>query len=259
MAARSIWTGVVTFGMVSIPVKMYPATSSKDIAFNELHSTCHSRLKRLRWCPVCQREVAGDEVIKGYQYTKDQYVEMTDEDFEKVPLPSKKTIEVGKFVKGEDIDPVYYDTAYLLEPEAIGKKPFALFMHALQKKGMTAVAHITIRKREQLCALRAHGGNLMLETLYYSDELRVDPAKEFDEVKLTDAEEKMGEALVDLLAGEFDAKEYKDAYREALTEVISAKLEGKEVIAAPEAPTQVMDLMEALRASVEAAKARRAS
>lgn len=259
MAARSIWNGVVTFGMVSIPVKMYPATSSKDIAFNELHIPCHSRLKRLRWCPVCQREVTGDEVMKGYEYTKGQYVEMTDEDFEKIPLPSRRTIEVAKFVKGEDIDPVYYDTAYILEADDIGKKPFSLFMHALQKKGMTAVAHITIRKREQLCALRSHGGNLMLETLFYGDELRVDVSKELDASSLTDAEQKMAEALVDLLAGEFDAKEYKDAYREALTEVISAKLEGKEVITPTEAPTQVMDLMEALRASVEAAKARRAS
>jgi DNA end-binding protein Ku len=197
--------------------------------------------------------------MKGYEYTKGQYVEMTDEDFEKVPLPSKKTIEVGKFVNAEEIDPVYYDTAYILEPDEMGKKPFSLFMHALQKKGMTAVAHITIRKREQLCALRSHGGNLMLETLFYADELRVDPTKELDGSNLSDAEQKMAEALVDLLAGEFDAKEYKDAYREALTEVISAKLEGKEVVAAPDAPAQVMDLMEALRASVEAAKARRAS
>lgn len=259
MAARSIWNGVVTFGMVSIPVRMYPATSSKDIAFNELHSVCHSRMKRLRWCPTCNREVAGDEVIKGYEYTKGQYVEMSDEDFEKVPLPSKRTIEVNKFVKGEEIDPVFYDTAYVLEAEDIGKKPFALFMHALQTKGMTAVAHITIRKREQLCALRSHGGNLMLETLFYSDELRVDTKKELDTSNLSDAEGKMAEALVDLLAGEFDPKEYKDAYREALTEVISAKLEGHEVVTSPtEAPTQVMDLMEALRASVEAAKARRA-
>jgi len=259
MAARSIWNGVVSFGMVSIPVRMYPATSSKDIAFNELHAPCKSRLKRQRWCPVCAREVTGEEVIKGYEYTKGQYVQMSEEDFESIPVPSKRTIEVARFVQGKDIDPVFYDTAYVLEPEDLGKKPYALFMHALNSKGMTAVAHVTIRKREQLCALRPHGGNLMLETLYYSDELRVDLTKEVPEVQLTDAEQKMSEALVDLMAGEFDATEYKDVYREALMEVISAKLEGKEVIAAADEPTVVMDLMEALRASVEAAKARRAS
>lgn len=259
MAARSIWNGVVSFGMVSIPVKMYPATSSKDIAFNELHAVCKSRLKRQRMCPVCAREVAGDEVIKGYEYAKGQYVEMSDEDFENVPIPSKHTIEINRFVKGEEIDPVYYDSAYVLEPDEIGKKPYALFMYALHKKGLIAVANITIRKREQLCALRPNGNNLMLETLYYNDELRVELDKAEPEVKLTDAEEKMAEALVELMTGEFDAKEYKDAYREALMEVISAKLEGKEVVTSPESPAQVMDLMEALRASVEAAKQRRAS
>ncbi len=259
MAARSIWNGVVSFGMVSIPVHMYPATSSKDIAFNELHSVCKSRLKRVRTCPVCQREVTGDEVVKGYEYAKGHYVEMGDDDFAAVPVPSKHTIEVARFVKAEEIDPVYYDSAYVLEPDDLGKKPFALFMHALETKGMTAIAHITIRKREQLCALRSHGGNLMMETLYYADELRVDLAKEAPDIVLSEPEQRMAEALVDLLTGEFDAKEYKDVYREALMEVIGAKLEGKEVVAAPEAPTQVMDLMEALRASVEAAKARKVS
>jgi len=259
MAARSIWNGVVTFGMVSIPVKMYPATSSKDIAFNELHSVCHSRMKRLRWCPTCNKEVSGDEVVKGYEYTKGQYVEMTDDDFEKVPLPSKRTIEVGKFVKGEQIDPVFYDTAYVLEPDDIGKKPFALFMHALNTKGMIAVAHITIRKREQLCALRSHGGNLMLETLFYSDELRVDTSKELDTSNLSDAAGNGEGARVELLARRVEGRRRRSAQRGALTVRSPAKLEGHEVVTSPtEAPTQVMDLMEALRASVEAAKARRA-
>lgn len=259
MASRPIWKGVVTFGMVSIPVRLYPATSSKDIAFNELHAPCKSRLKRQRWCPVCAREVTGDEVVKGYEYTKGQYVQMSEEDFENIPIPSKRTIQVARFVKGEEIDPVYYDSAYVLEPEELGKKPYALFMHALNSKGMTAVANITIRKREQLCALRPMGSLLMLETLFYSDELRVDLTQKSDELELSEPEQKMAEALVDLMAGEFDPKEYKDAYREALLEVINAKLEGKEVIQVADEPAVVMDLMEALRASVEAAKARRAS
>lgn len=258
MAARSIWNGVVSFGMVSIPVRMSPATSSKDIAFNELHSVCTNRLKRQRWCPHCAREVTSDEVIKGYEFSKGQYVHMTEEDFEKVPLPSKRTIDVARFVKAEEIDPIFYDTSYTLEPEDLGKKPFALFMHALSSKQMTAVARITIRKKEQLCALRPQGGNLMLETLHYADEIRVDLAKDMPDTQLTDAEKTMAESLVDLLKGEFDAKEYTDAYREALTEVIQAKLEGKEIIAVEEAPAQVMDIMEALKLSIEQAKARRA-
>lgn len=251
---------MVSFGLVSIPVRMYPATSSQDIAFNELHSTCHSRLKRIRWCPVDKIEVPGDQVVKGYEYTKGQYVEMSDEDFEKLPIPSKHTVEVGSFVDAKEIDPVYYDSTYVLEPDEAGKKPFALFMHALKSKNMVAVAHITIRKKEQLCALRPEKGNLMLETLFYSNEIRVDLEKELPEIKITEAEEKMAEALVDLLAGHFDAKEHKDTYREALMQVIEQKLEGKQVVTAPTAEaTKVTDLMEALRASVEAAKKRRAS
>lgn len=257
--ARSIWNGVVSFGMVSIPVSMSPATGSKDIAFNELHQVCKSRLKRPRMCPQCAREVTGDEVVKAYEYAKGQYVEMTDEDFEKVPLPSKHTIQIVRFVSASEIDPVYYDSAYTLEPNELGAKPFALFMHALHKKGLVAIANITIRKREQLCALRPLGNNLVLETLYYADEVRVDVNKAEAATELTDAERTMAEALVDLLAGSFDAKEYSDGYREALVSVINAKLEGKEVVTAPEQPAQVMDLMEALRASIEEAKARRVS
>ncbi len=257
---RSIWNGMVSFGLVSIPVRLYPATSSQDIAFNELHSTCHSRLKRIRWCPVDKIEVPDDQVVKGYEYTKGQYVEMTDEDFESLPIPSKHTVEVQSFVDAKEIDPVFYDSTYVLEPDEAGKKPFALFMHALKSKNMVAVAHITIRKKEQLCALRPEKGNLMLETLYYSNEVRVDMDKELPDVKITPAEEKMAEALVDLLAGHFDPKEHKDAYREALLHVIEQKLEGKQVVTAPTAEaTKVTDLMEALRASVEAAKKRRAS
>ncbi len=257
--ARSIWNGVVSFGMVSIPVSMSPATGSKDIAFNELHKVCKSRLKRPRMCPQCAKEVTGEEVVKAYEYAKGQYVEMTEDDFEKVPVPSKHTIQIVRFVNASEIDPVFYDAAYTLEPGELGGKPFALFMHALHKKGLVAIANITIRKREQLCALRPLGNNLILETLYYADEVRVDVNKEAGQGELSDIERNMAEALVDLLAGSFDAKEYSDSYRDALLQVISAKLEGKEVVTAPEQPAQVMDLMEALRASIEEAKARRAS
>lgn len=258
--ARSIWNGVISFGLVSIPVRLYPATSEKDISFNELHGECKSRLKRVRWCPFHNREVSADEVVKGYEYAKGQYVEMEEDDFEKLPIPSKHTIEVSAFVNRDEIDPVYYDSTYTLEPDEAGKKPFALFLHALQGKGVTAIANVTIRKKEQLCALRLAGGNLMLDTLYYADEVRVDLDKDVPDVKLTPQEEKMASALVELLSDNFKPAEYKDTYREALLQVIEAKLEGKQVVEAPAAQeTKVTDLMEALRASVEAAKKRKAS
>jgi DNA end-binding protein Ku len=115
---------MVSFGLVSIPVRLFPATSSQDISFNELHTTCHSRLKRIRWCPIDKIEVPADQVVKGYEYTKGQYVEMSDEDFDKLPIPSKHTVEVASFVDAKEIDPVYYDSTYVLEPDEAGKKPF---------------------------------------------------------------------------------------------------------------------------------------
>src|SRR5437879_4691844 len=141
---RSIWNGVVSFGLVSIPVHLQPATSSKDISFNELHSTCHSRLKRIRWCPVEKKEVSADEVVKGYEYAKGQYVELSDEDFDNLPIPSKHTVEVAQFVKESEIDPVYFDSSYVLEPDDAGRKPFALLMHAMKDKEVVAIANITI-------------------------------------------------------------------------------------------------------------------
>src|SRR3990170_7591455 len=151
---RSIWSGVISFGMVSIPVKLFAATESKDISFNLLHRECHSRLKQLRWCPVCEREVEWGEVVRGYEYARDQYVMLTDEDFEKLPLPSKHVIELSAFVEEKEIDPVFYEKSYYLEPAERAEKPYALLLRALEEKKLSATASITIRKKEQLCVLR---------------------------------------------------------------------------------------------------------
>src|SRR5213593_4412910 len=151
---RSIWSGVISFGMVSIPVKLYTATESKDVSFHLLHKECGARLKQLRWCPEHEREVGWDEVVRGYEYARDEHVIMTDEDFEKLPLPSKHTVELSAFVKAEEIDPIYYEKTYYLEPDEKAIKPFALLMKALREKQLTGIAKIAIRNKEQLCALR---------------------------------------------------------------------------------------------------------
>jgi DNA end-binding protein Ku len=253
--ARAIWSGSIGFGMVSIPVKLFGATESKDISFNLLHATCGTRLKQLRWCPTDEQEVPWNETVRGYEYAKDQYVTLTDEDFEKLPLPSKHTIELTAFVKEDEIDPVYYERSYHLAPEERGEKAYALLIQTLEKKGLTAIATITIRKKEQLCALRPKDGALMLETLYYPDEIRARPEMDLDKVKVTDRELDMAFTLIDLLRKPFDPEEYKDHYREALTQVIDAKLEGREVVESPPArESKVIDLADALRRSVEAAK-----
>jgi len=253
---RSIWNGVISFGMVSIPVKLYTATEDKDISFNLLHKECGTRLKQLRWCPEHDRQVEWSEIARGYEYSKDEYVTMTDEDFEKLPLPSKQTVELTAFVDAQEIDPIYYQKTYYLGPEQKGVKPYALLMKALKDKGLTGLAKIAIRNKEQLCALRPMDGTLVIETLYYPDEIREVPSEiDLDDVKVSPAEMKMAEALIELLADEFKPEEYTDEYREALQQVIDAKLDGVE-IEAPEVarPAKVTDLMSALKASVAAAK-----
>jgi DNA end-binding protein Ku len=253
--ARAIWSGSISFGMVSIPVKLFGATESKDISFNLLHATCGSRLQQRRWCPTDEVDVPWNETARGYEYAKGQYVMLTDEDFERLPLPSKHTIDLSAFVDEKEIDPVYYERSYYLEPGERADKPYALLLKALEKKGLTAIATITIRKKEQLCAIRAHEGTIMLETLYYPDEIRMERGMDLGNVKVSDRELEMAFTLIDIFRKPFDPGEYHDHYREALAELIEAKLEGKQVVKAPAArETRVLDLADALKRSVEAAK-----
>lgn len=254
MAARPIWNGAISFGMVVIPVKLFAATESKDISFHLIHEECGSRIRQVRWCPADEKEVGFDELARGYEYAKGQHVLLTDEDFEKLPLSSKHTIELSAFVDARQIDPIYYEKSYYLEPTEIGVKPYALLLRALEEKGLTAVAKLAIRNKERLCALRPTGGTLMLETLYYPDEIRADRGR-FGEVSVSDAELKMALSLIDAYSEDFAPEKYHDEYREALMELIEAKLQNREVVEEPEpAPSKVTDLMAALRASVEAAQ-----
>ena len=253
--ARAIWSGSISFGMVSIPVKLYGATESKDISFHLLHSTCGTRLKQVRWCPTDETDVPWNETVRGYEYAKGEYVTLTDEDFEKLPLPSRHTIDLSAFVEEAEIDPVYYERSYYLEPEERAEKPYALLVRALEQKGLAALATITIRKKEQLCAIRPKSGVIMLETLYYPDELRQEPGVDLASVRINDRELDMAFTLIDLLRKPFNPEEYHDHYREALAQLIEAKLEGRDVVKAPAArETKVIDLADALRKSVEAAR-----
>jgi DNA end-binding protein Ku len=241
--------------MISIPVKLYGATESKDLAFNTLHNECKSRLKQKRWCPVDEREVFQDEVVRAYEYSKDNYIEVTEEDIESLPVPSKHTIELTSFVKSAEIDPVYFERSYYLEPDQIGTKPYALLMRALKTKEVVAIGKVALRHRENLCVLRAGDSNLMLETLYYPDEIRTADLPESPDVLVSPQELNMALTLVEMLEEPFDPKKYQDQYRVALLEMIEAKANGQEVVAAPEAPMpKTVDLMAALKASLEAAK-----
>jgi DNA end-binding protein Ku len=240
--------------MVVIPVKLFTATEDKDISFHLIHEECGSRIKQVRWCPVDDKEVPYNELARGFEYAKGQHVILTDEDFEKLPLASKHTIELTSFVDASEIDPVYYEKSYYLEPTEVGVKPYALLLRALEEKGLTAVAKLAIRNKERLCALRPAAGTLMLETLFYPDEIREERAQ-FDDVQISDAEMKMALSLIDAYSEEFEPAKYHDEYREALMELIEAKLSNQEIVVQPEpTPSNVTDLMAALRASVEAAQ-----
>jgi DNA end-binding protein Ku len=252
---RPIWKGAITFGMISIPVKLYAATESKDLAFNTLHAECKSRIKQKRWCPVDDREVSSDEIVRAFEYTKDQYVEISDEDLDQLPVPSKHTIELTSFVKQSEIDPVYYERTYYLEPEQVGLKPYTLLVRALKAKQVSAVAKIALRNKESLCVLRPNDNALMLETLFYPDEIRAHDLSSMPDVLVSQPELNMALGLIDLLAEQFDPTKYQDEYRGALLAMIEAKRTGHQVVATPEAPPpKTVDLMAALKASLEAAR-----
>ena len=257
MPPRSIWKGVISFGMVSIPVRLLPATESRDVGFRQLRRGTNTRVRQMRWDPVEQCEVPWDEIVKGYEYAKDRYVVLEDEDFEKLPLPSRHTIELTAFVDEAEIDPIHYERSYYLAPEEAGVKPWSLLIRAMRAKGLIAVAKVAIRTKERLCALRPRGDQLILETLYYPDEIR-DPGEVAPVQEVSEQEMEMARALIEMLERPFDPASYRDDYREALMALITARLEGQELEAADEAaPRPAVDLMAALRASVEAARARR--
>jgi DNA end-binding protein Ku len=259
--ARSIWKGAITFGMISIPVKIFGATETKDVAFNNLHAECNSRLKQKRWCPVHDREVATEEIVKAYEFSKDQYVMVTDQDIEQLPVASKHTIELTSFVTAAEIDPVYFEKTYFLEPEQVGLKPYALLMRALKEKGVAAVAKIALRNKEHICVLRpTEYGGLMLETLYYPDEIRLKDAPAIPDVLVSTQELQMAFSLIDMLQESFTPDKYSDGYRTALLDLIEAKKNGREMVTAAEGPSDApLDLMAALRASLEMARSARGS
>ena len=251
---RPIWRGAISFGMVAIPVKLYTATESKDISFRQLDREDHSRVRQLRWNMNLDREVPYDQIVRGYEYAKERYVVLEDEDFDRLPLPSKRTIAIQAFVRLEEIDPIYHEKAYYLEPDEAGGKPFALLMKALEEKGLVAVAQVAIRNKERLCALRPGDGRILLHTLFYPDEIRSTKLEPFEAAAVSDDELKMALTLVEMLEQPFDPDAYHDQYRDALMTIINAKLEGQEIVEAAEPETtKVVDLMAALKASVEAA------
>ncbi len=252
---KSIWSGLITFGLVSIPVKLYSATESSRVSFHLLHKECQSRIKEQRWCPTCERQVDWDELEKGFEYTKGEYVVLTSEDMEKLPLPSKNSIEVSEFVDNSEIDPIYFDKTYYLEADKSANKPFALFMKALSDKAVYGIGSLTIRTRERPCLLRPLGDKLIVTTLLYPNEIRIDLEASVPEAKLSRQEQAMAADLIDAMTGAFDPDKFEDHYETALHELIEAKIEGQAIKMPKRAKKEkVVDLMDALRASIKDVK-----
>lgn len=254
---RTIWKGAISFGLVHVPVKLYPATERKDIKFNFLHEVCKTPVKYQRFCPTCETEVPREQIVRGYEYEKGRYVILRDEDLENLPMDTARSVDIVDFVDLKEIDPVFFDKSYYLTPGDGGEKAYELLKQAMEKTGKIAVAKVVIRSKEALAVIRVYKGALVMETMFYPDEIRnveLLPELQYN-VKINDNEIKMAESLIGSLSEPFAPEKYHNEYRKALMEVIQAKVAGDEVEVAPRPETaKVVDLMEALKASIQLAK-----
>jgi DNA end-binding protein Ku len=258
---RAIWKGAVSFGLVSIAVRLYSATEEKDIRFHQVHREDGGRIRYKRTCSIDGEEVTFDDIAKGYDIGGGEMVILTDEDFADLPLSTSRAIDVLEFVPADQVDPILFNKAYYLEPEGTATKPYILLRDALTDSDRIAIVKVALRQREQLATLRVHDGVLLLNTMLWPDEVRTADFGFLDEdISVRPPELAMASSLIDSMAGDFEPDAFTDNYREALQEVIDAKVEGREVVQpeeAEEAPAAAVDLMAALKASVERARAAR--
>ena len=253
---RAMWKGAISFGLVTIPVSVYPATEEKTLRFNQLHDEDGGRIRMKRVCSIEGEEVGYEHIVKGYEYEKDRYVILTDEDFEAIPVESSRAIDIQQFVELEEIDPMQYKKSYYLVPEETGAKAYALLREALNRSGKVGIAKVSFRDKEHLAALRFRDEAFVLETMYWPDEIREADFGGVDvSAKIRPNELEMAQTLIDNLTADWDPTEFKDDYREALLRIVEAKINGEEIEIVEAEPTaKVVDLMEALKASVAAAK-----
>ena len=253
---QSVWRGAISFGLVSIPVRLYVAVQERGMRFHQLHAADGGRIRYRRVCSVCGEEVPFEDIVKGYEYEKDHHVSFTEEELQRLPVETFKAIDIVSFVSLQEIDPIYFQRSYYVIPEPTGLKAYRLLEQTLGQSGRIAIARVVLFRKEHLAVLRARGGTFLLETMYWPDEIR---APEFDvlakPVELRKQEVALAGNLTELLTERFDPAQFVDGHRQRLEELAQAKVEGEEVVVATAAPSgQVRDLLEALRASVEAEK-----
>jgi DNA end-binding protein Ku len=261
--AHAIWTGAISFGLVTIPVKLFTAVRSSDLRFNFLHKTDEGRIFNERHCSVCDEKVEYADLVRGYEYEKGRYVIVTDEDLKRVNVEATQSVEIMQFVELEQINPMFFDTPYYLEPEKKGRHAYALLRESLIASGKVGIARVVIRSREHLAALKPNGEALILELMHYADELVAQADFDFPSLKenVAPAELKMAKMLIDTMTAEkFEPEQFHDKYREDVLAMIEARAAGKEVPAgepARPAASNVVNLMDVLQRSLEASSKRR--
>jgi DNA end-binding protein Ku len=254
--ASTVWKGHLTFGLVSLPVKLYSAARSETVSFNQLHKHDNSRVKQVLFCQAEDKPVPRSELVKGYEYEKDKYVVIDDEDIKKVAPKTAKTMEILEFVRSADVDPIYFESSYYMSPDEAGEKPYALLFEALRETGYVAVAKIAMHNREHIIILRPAKHGILLHTMYYKDEIKQVDEFRTDTSLLKPQEVTLAKTLIESLAADFDPEKYHDEYRANLKAMIQAKIEGKETVETPAGVqlAPVIDIMEALKMSLQNVK-----
>jgi DNA end-binding protein Ku len=254
--ASTVWKGHLTFGLVSLPVRLYSAARSETISFNQLHKDDHSRVKQVLYCQAEDKPVPRSELVKGFEYEKGRYVVVEDDEIKKVAPRTASTMEIQEFVQSKDVDPVFLESSYYLAPEQAGEKPYALLFEALRRSGYVAIAKVAMHNREHVVILRPSDKGIMMHTMFYVDEIRQVEEFRTDTSLVKEKELDLAMTLINSLAAEFEPDKYVDEYRENLKKMIAAKVAGEEVVETPVAEHRapVVDIMEALKLSLENAK-----
>jgi DNA end-binding protein Ku len=249
--AASVWKGHITFGLVSFPVRLFSAARSETLSFNQLHKDDYSRIRQVTYCQAEDKPVPRSELVKGYEYEKDHYVVIDDEDIKKVAPKTAKVMEILEFVKSDQVDPLYLESSYYVAPDEGGEKPYALLFQAMRESKFYALAKVAMHNREHVIVLRPGAKGILSHTMFYQDEIRQVEEFRTDTSLVKDKELDMAKMLITSLEAEFEPQKYHDGYRENLRQMIEAKIEGRKVVETPEAHiAPVIDIMEALKKSL---------
>jgi DNA end-binding protein Ku len=250
--AASVWSGYLTFGLISMPVKLFSGARSSGISFNMLHRTDKQRVKQQYYCPADNQIVERSDIVKGYEFRKNEYIVIEPEEIKKIEPKTAKTMEILEFVKTSEVDPVYFESSYYMLPEEAGRRPYALLTKALEETEFVAIAKLTMHNREYTVFLRPHEGGMMLHTMYYAEEVRKVEGFGAPDVELKESEVKVAHQLIKALADKWDPEKYHDDFQENLKKLIETKLEGGEIteVEKPKKLAPVIDLMAALKQSL---------